>query len=409
MNKKTLPLAVASSLLATTAYAETNNWEASVILEGLYVDKNEGEAEIHGMPSGGHNHGFEKGLNPGHNEIVFSGNLSEKLSAKLTTAMSKAPEEEGGGLELELEEAFIETRGLGGGFNAKAGRFYTDMGYHSSKHNHEWDFADQPLIYEGMFGTHPISDGLQLSFIAPTDTFLKVGAELFTNEDFPAGETESAIKASTIYAKVGGDIGTNHSWLAGIGHWQANDIIRESEAHGHEEEHGDEDHEEHAETPRFTGDSSITTIGGIYKWAPNGNSKERNFKFQVEYFQRNEDGSIDMVEEDGNIAETSSYDGDQSGWYAQAVYQFMPHWRLGLRHDRLSIDNTGSDEDVLEEAELLSEGHTPKRNSLMLDYSPYEYSRLRLQFNRDERSEVDDNQVILQYTHSFGSHGAHAF
>lgn len=403
MKKQTLALAVASSLLTTATYAEPNKWEASVILEGLYVERDGGEAEIHGMPSGGHNHGFEEGLNPGHNELVVSGGLTEKLDAKLTTAITTKSEEEGGGLEIELEEAFIETQGLGGGFNAKAGRFYTDMGYHSSKHNHEWDFAEQPLVYEGMFGSHPIGNGVQLSYVAPTDTFFKLGTELFANEAFPAGETDNTIKASTFYAKVGGDIGNSHSWLAGVGRWQANDITREGEAHDHGGGGGA------SETPRFTGDSSINTIGATYKWAPNGNSKERNFKFQVEYLQRDEDGTIDMVEPDGSVAETSTYDGDQSGWYAQAVYQFMPHWRVGVRHDRLKIDNTGSEDDVLEEAGLHSEGHTPKRNSLMLDYSPHEYSRLRLQFNRDERSEEADNQVILQYTHSFGSHGAHAF
>ena len=116
-----------------------------------------------------------------------------------------------------------------------------------------------------------------------------------------------------------------------------------------------------------------------------------------------------MVEADGHFEETSSYKGKQSGWYAQAVYQFRPQWRVGVRHDHLNVSNSGSDEEILEEAELLSSGDTPQRNSIMLDYSPREYSRLRLQFNKDERSEEADEQVILQYIHSFGSHGAHAF
>ena len=36
------------------------------------------------------------------------------------------------------------------------------------------------------------------------------------------------------------------------------------------------------------------------------------------------------------------YDADQSGWYAQAVYQPLPRWRFGGRLDRLSADNPGA-------------------------------------------------------------------
>lgn len=411
MNKKLLVVAISSSLLTSVAYAETKtnegNWKSSIIMEGLYVDRNEGELSIHGMPSGGHNHGLQDGLQAGHNEVVITGNITDKFGARITTAITEKAEEEGNGIEVELEEAFIESQGLGQGFDIKAGRFYTDLGYLSSKHNHEWDFADQPLVYEAMFGVHPTGDGVQFAYLAPTDTFLKIGTELFFDEKFPSGKVNNSLSAATVYAKIGGDIGTDHSWLAGIGRWQANNIRRDGEmhSHGHDEHHD----EEAGETPQFSGDSSINTISAVYKWAPNGNPKQRNFKLYAEYFQRDEDGVVNMLEPDGAIAETSSYNGDQSGWYAQAVYQFHPHWRVGVRHDRLKINNTGSDEEVLEEAGLHSEGHTPKRDSLMLDYSPREYSRLRLQYNRDERTETPDDQVILQYVHSFGSHGAHAF
>lgn len=410
MNKKILVGAIASSLLSAMGYAEeTNNskWQASIIAETLYVDRSNESVEntIEGMPSGGHSHGFEDGLQLGHNEIVVTGDITNNISTRLTTIVAEKPKEEGGGLEVELEEAFIAAQGLGQGFDLKAGRFFSDIGYHSSKHNHEWDFAEQPLIYDGMFGAHPIGDGLQLNYLVPTDTFLKFGIELFADDEFPRGDTSKAISAATAYAKIGGDIGTDHSWLAGIGHSNSNDITRNGEAHHHHEEEGHDD-EEGSATTRFTGDSSISTIGGVYKWAPNGNSKERNFKFQAEYFQRDEDGTVNIFEDDGT--ETSSYDGDQSGWYAQAVYQFQPHLRFGIRHDSLKIDNKG-DEEVLEESGLSSEGHRPKRNSIMLDYSPREYSRFRVQYNRDERNKTPDNQIIFQYIHSFGSHGAHAF
>ena len=49
------------------------------------------------------------------------------------------------------------------------------------------------------------------------------------------------------------------------------------------------------------------------------------------------------------------------------------------------------------------------RYSLMADWSNSEFSRLRLQFTRDEAGFEGDNQWGLQYTHSIGAHGAHEF
>ena len=45
----------------------------------------------------------------------------------------------------------------------------------------------------------------------------------------------------------------------------------------------------------------------------------------------------------------------------------------------------------------------------MLDYSNSEFSRIRLQFNRDETGLKANNQIGLQYIMSIGAHGAHEF
>jgi len=52
----------------------------------------------------------------------------------------------------------------------------------------------------------------------------------------------------------------------------------------------------------------------------------------------------------------------------------------------------------------------PKRTTAMIDFSPSEFSRFRLQFARDEaRFNEADNQIFLQYIMSLGTHGAHKF
>jgi hypothetical protein len=46
----------------------------------------------------------------------------------------------------------------------------------------------------------------------------------------------------------------------------------------------------------------------------------------------------------------------------------------------------------------------------MVDWSPTEFSRLRLQLARDNsRAGVTDNQMLVQYIFSLGAHGAHLF
>jgi hypothetical protein len=46
----------------------------------------------------------------------------------------------------------------------------------------------------------------------------------------------------------------------------------------------------------------------------------------------------------------------------------------------------------------------------MLDYSPSEFSRWRVQVNNDRtRADLRDAQVFLQYQMSLGAHGAHGY
>ncbi len=46
----------------------------------------------------------------------------------------------------------------------------------------------------------------------------------------------------------------------------------------------------------------------------------------------------------------------------------------------------------------------------MIDWSPSEFSRVRLQFAQAKTAPgVTDNEVFLQYILSIGAHGAHKF
>lgn len=391
------PLVFLYSASAAVAAQNEFNPALSLTLQGQYADYSrdpEGYA-LPGFMLGGEAGLAEAGLGLGHSELVLSSNIDDMFTGRLTFAIA----EHEGETQTELEEAYVETLGLGQGVTLKAGRFFSGLGYLNGQHPHAWDFADAPLVYRALFGDNLIDDGVQLRWLAPTPLFLQFGAEIGRGERFPAGGAANDGRGShTLFIEIGGDVGVSHSWQLGLSRWSAEVAGRASGAHAHGGA---------AELPSFTGDSRIHALDAVWKWAPQGNYVERYLTLQLEYFQRQEDGEVELV---GSAPlETTTYDGTQRGGYAQAVYQFRPAWRVGLRLDRLSADNRGSDDAVLAEAGLDDEGHAPRRASLMIDYSRSEFSRIRLQYNRDESTPERDRQLYLQYIMSLGAHGAHQF
>lgn len=361
------------------------NPAASLILDGRYASFGQDSATyaLPGFTLPAETGPGDEGLSLGESELVLSANIDDKFYGHFTGAL--APEN-----EFEIEEAFVETLALGGGFTARAGRFFSGIGYLNPVHAHAWDFTDQPLPYRALLGNQYRDDGLQLRWIAPTDMYLEVGAEMFRGDSFPAGGAARQGKGTrTGFARIGGDIGASHAWRAGVSTLRADAEDRES---------GDE-----TSPDIFTGKSKITAADFVWKWAPNRNAKVTNFKFQTEYFKRDEDGTFDPA----SAGTPLPYRGAQRGWYAQAVYQFMPRWRLGLRTDRGKADDVDA---AFAGTAVDNQGHEPKRMSTMVDFSNSEFARLRLQYTRDEsRIGVKDNQWYLQYTMSLGAHGAHQF
>ena len=339
---------------------------------------------VQGFPYGGEAGPISEGLALGETELIFNANVDDKFTAWLTAALAV----EDGEAVAEIEEAWVEATALPAGFGLKFGRFFSGIGYLNSKHAHAWDFADQPLPYQAFLAGQLVEDGIQVRWLAPTDVFMEFGAEALRGEQYPAaGAANSGFGSYSLFANIGGDIGTNSSWLAGVSYLDSTAIERPS---------GDE-----GDPFLFTGDSRLAMAQAIWKWAPNGNWKDRNFILQAEYLQRREDG-----EYSGSGLSPTPYEVEQSGWYVQGIYQPVQRWRVGARVDTLTTDELGS---VFDGSLLAAPLSNPRRYSLMADWANSEFSRLRLQFTRDEAGPDDDNQWGLQYTHSIGAHGAHTF
>ena len=158
----------------------------------------------------------------------------------------------------------------------------------------------------------------------------------------------------------------------------------------------------------FSGKSRLAIADLVWKYAPNGNARSTNFKLQGEYFRRREKGDL-TYDSDGALGLTSTapYASRQSGWYLDGVYQFMPQWRAGARYDRLS---TGTVDYGANGVSLAQESFNPQRYSLMLDYTPSEFSRFRVQWQQSRlRPDVTDSQLFIQYILTLGAHAAHQY
>jgi hypothetical protein len=359
------------------------NPDISLILSGTYANRSrDSDYHITGFQTGGEIGPGTRGFSLGESELGVYASVDPDFYGGLNLAL--APDNSVG-----VEEAFIQTTSLPYGITLKAGRFFSSIGYLNDQHAHTWDFVDNPLAYQAFLGNQFGDDGLQVKWLAPTDLFLEIGAEYGRGR---IADTEGRDKndggAGSIFGHVGGDAGVSNSWRAGLSYLQVSPKDRQS---------NDLDAAGSYVTNNFTGNSHIWVADFVWKWAPNGNATNTSLKLQGEYLHRSEDGTLNA----------DDYSASQSGWYAQGIYQFMPHWRTGLRYDRL---DSGSVNYGLNTSNLANAGDDPQKMTWMLDYNPSEFSRIRLQFSRDEsRQDATDNQVFIQYQMSLGAHGAHKY
>lgn len=347
------------------------------VLIGGYADINNGWDSIPGFQPAGEIGAGESGFVLGEAEINLQANVDHKFYGNFTVAVA----EEDGDSAVELEEAWLQTTDLPAGLTILGGRLFSAAGYLNGFHVHADDFVDRPLPYQAFFGGQYRVDGLQARWVAPTTSLLlEFGGELNWGGGFPAtANGKDSPGAWTLFSNIGGDVGDSHAWQVGLA-WIGADA---SDRHAA----GDPE--------SFTGDSDLAVVDFVWKWAPGGNPIQQSFKIQGEYFRRSENGFYAGI----------PYDGDQDGWYLQGVWQFAPTWRVGVRHDMADADNGP----LLAGTGIEDPGRASSRNSMMFDWSPSEFSRLRMQYTNDRVLPESDNHWYLQYIMSVGAHGAHQF
>ena len=366
----------------------------SLILSGLYTNLSQDPANyrITGFPvaSGVDIGPGQRGFSLAETELGIYANIDPYFYGGLNYSIH--PDD-----TVSAEEAFIQTIALSGGVSVKAGRFFSGIGYLNAQHAHAWDFVDAPLVYQTFLGGQFADDAVQIKWLAPADIFFELGAELGRGGSFPGSDrNKNGSGADTVFAHIGGDVGASHSWRAGLS---------ALETSPRSQEYSDTDLAGNLKTNAFSGSVRLWIADAVWKYSPNGNSTYTNFQLQAEYLRRHDDGSLTY--DTAGAANVAPYDAKQSGWYLQGIYQFMPHWRVGIRAEQL---DHGSVDYASNNANLPRSHFNPAKNSVMLDYNPSEFSRIRVQFAQDKsRQGITDHQMFVQYQMSLGAHGAHAF
>lgn len=363
-----------ASVQARTASASASNPGISVVLNGNYFtsSRDPARARIPGFALSDDAGLLSRGLSLGESEITLAANVDPFFSANLTASFS-------GDNRLSIEEAYVQTSSLPGGITAKAGRFFSAVGYLNERHSHNWSFIDMPLPYRALLGNQYGDDGIQVRWLTPAPIFLEFGAELYRGDAFPAAnDLKNGAGTAAAFIHAGNDINDASSWLAALSYIKthANDRVTGADT--------------------FNGTDGLAIASLVYKWAPGGNLADRNLTLSGEYFVDRQDGAFDGVR----------LKRDQSGWYAQGVYQFAKGWSVGLRYANLNAGDvalalTGTTADGL--------GRRPNALSVLLERDTSEFARLRAQYTHEASDQRPMDELSLQYTILYGPHGAHRY
>jgi len=372
----------------------------SMILTGNYASLSQDPASyrVAGFipPPSGEGPG-NRSFNLDESELTVASNVDPYFFGNVTAAIQ-------GNNSIDIEEAYFKTIALNHGLTIKGGRFFSGTGYLNEIHSHNWDFADQPLVYQVFLGGQLAQDGAQIRWVAPTDYFVELGAEAGSGRSFPGTQRNSnSLASDALFAHLGGDVGDSTSWRVGVSWLDARSTDRA---------YDDVDQFGTPVTNAFTGTSRTWIADGTLKWAPHGDPTYHQFKLQGEYLHRTESGQLAFDVTGRNLA--GDYSSSQSGWYVQAVYEFLQRWRAGLRYDSMQ---SGTPSIGLVQLGFLPRAAfaslasaSPERTTIMVDWSLSEFSRLRAQYAWDDaRATERDRQLLLQYIFAMGAHGAHKF
>jgi hypothetical protein len=347
---------------------------------------------------GGHDPKVQ-GFNVQNVELSLLGTVDPyfQMEAHLITFVEK------GETRVELEEAYGTSLALPANLQLVAGQYFTRFGRQNRQHPHQWDFVDQPVILNRVFGPDGLrGPGTQLSWLAPTPFYLEFIAsaqqaqgEIATSFLSEAGQTVHGYTLLDRSVDKIGDLIYMPRVVTSFEPTQAVTVALGASA---------------LFGPNASGPNNSTHIYGadLYvKWKPVNHSQGFPFiAWQTEYLFRDYQAGPDEI---NGIPKSQPKD---FGFYSQLLYGFTYRWVAGFRVDYAN----SSDAEVarpflvtLGQRDLVDERW---RLSPNLTFYPSEFSKFRLQYNldfADSRGRQAVHGVFLQMELNIGEHGAHSF
>ena len=341
------------------------------------------DAELANLQAGGHDPN-RTGFTVQNVELFIGGAIDPYLDgqANLIFLIDRKGE-----TVVELEEAFLTTRALPYGLQAKAGQFFTEFGRQNAQHPHTWAFVDQPVVLSRFFGGDGLrSQGLRIAWLTPLPWY----SELYLGTQNANGETVTSflwapnetVGGYTLIdrggARKASDLLWSARWLNGV------DISDTVSANiGVSALSG-------PNASAINTDTRIYGVDAYLKWRPVVN--QRGFPFvvwQTEWLTRDYETPANPLKDRGG--------------YTQVLWGFKPRWVAGLRLEYAD----GKDDDGTDPLR-----DRRKRYSPNVTFYPTEFSKIRLQYNRDWAGHLVNNtanSVWLQWEFNLGAHTAHKF
>lgn len=353
----------------------------------------------------GHAHGEDfpvRGFNLNYGELMVSSVADPYFNLAGIFHLS----EEG----FEIEEGYFTTRKIPLGLQVKAGKFLSAFSRINEQHEHCWDFSGAPLVHRAFLGPEGLNEkGVQLTCVLPVSVYWMIGAEALAGEnetsfgrsgfEDPSGSFrdggKDGVNLFTVFMRASFDAG---DWVVLLNASAASGCTRSDRSFG---EAGTEGEALRADT-RLMG-TGITLRRFI--------DSNRYLAFQSECMHRRTEGRL--YEKDAlDAVRDATLLSRQSGLYGQAVFKYGMRSRLGVRVDRM-LGNDRRHDGV-----RVDIPGNPWRLSVMTEFNPTEFSRIRMQYNEDRslhRREGESfrpetvRELILQCNISIGAHGAHPF
>jgi hypothetical protein len=350
----------------------------------------------------------QRGFTAQNLEIVFEGMVDPYFRGQASLAGHMEPS---GDFHFEAEEAYLETLSLPWNLQLKGGQFLTEFGRLNPTHPHTWDFVDAPLVNARFLGAEGLRNpGARVSWLMPTPFY----SELFLAMQNSQGDTAYSFRGSGGHSHDGdehGDTLFGRELLDRETHNLADMLF--SPRYAVSFDLSDTQTllagASGAFGPNNSGTDTDTQIVGVdltWKWrSPRHHGGFPFVAWQTEAMARRYEAGAFAEDEDGDgvldvdLPSETLWD---YGFYTQLLWGFHKGWVAGLRGDWVSGERGAFYQDPDRDARW--------RISPNLTWYPTEFSKLRLQYNYDDRANIGvDHSVWLQFEFLLGAHAAHKF